>query len=89
MAVVEALSVPEDLDVAEDRSSDDVNVEYLEKNGDDQLALESSPDHAQERADLAIVPVPVKKVLISIYWSGLPRSRHQKMNELTLKARKD
>ena len=30
MAVVEALSVPEDLDVAEDRSSDEVNVEYIE-----------------------------------------------------------
>ena len=58
MAVVEALSVPEDLDVAEDRSSDEVNVEYLERNGEDQIALESSPDEAQERSDLAIVPVP-------------------------------
>jgi hypothetical protein len=58
VAVVEALSVPEDLDVAEDRSSDEVNVEYVERNGEDQIALESSPDPAQERSDLAIVPVP-------------------------------
>merc|ERR1711953_571629 len=59
VAVVEALSVPEDLDVAEDRSSDEVNVEYVEQARDDQLALESSPDQAQERSDsLAIVPVP-------------------------------
>ena len=51
--------MPEDLDVAEDRSSDEVNVEYVEQAGDDQLALESSPDQAQERSDsLAIVPVP-------------------------------
>ena len=58
VAVVEALSVPEDLDVAEDRSSD-VKVEYVETDldtGDDQVALESQ--HADERADLAIVPVP-------------------------------
>ena len=51
--------MPEDLDVAEDRSSDEVHVEYVEKDGgDDQIALESSQDTAQERADLAIVPVP-------------------------------
>ena len=51
--------MPEDLDVAEDRSSDEVNVEYVERNdGEDQIALESSVDPAQERADLAIVPVP-------------------------------